>query len=223
MLNNINAVIFDLDGTLIDSMWIWRDIDVEYMKRYNLRMPEGFEEDLEGKSFTETAQFFLDVFPELPRTIDEVKKDWTDMAYESYTKKVSLKKGAYNFLQFLKRKGIKCGIATSNGRELVNATLDTLGITDFFGSIRTACEVAAGKPAPDVYLEVAKDLQMNPENCLVFEDIPNGILAGKNAGMAVCAIDDEFSKELEYKKRKMANYYIYSYDDVLSKQYEVLL
>ena len=79
-----------------------------------------------------------------------------------------------------------------------------------------------GKPAPDVYLKAAESLQTSPENCLVFEDVPMGILAGKNAGMKVCAVEDEFSKVQEKKKRELADYYIQNYNDIQDKTYEVL-
>ncbi len=81
-------------------------------------------------------------------------------------------------------------------------TLEALKITSLFDSVRTACEVESGKPAPDVYLLVAKDMGVTPERCLVFEDVPMGILAGKNAGMKVCAVEDDFSKPQERKKRE---------------------
>jgi len=222
MLENKDAVIFDLDGTLVDSMWIWPTVDIDYLAKYDLIMPPGFHQPMEGMSYTETAQYFLDTFPTLERSVEEIKQEWTEMAYDSYTTKVPLKPGAYEFVSGLKEQGFKCAIATSNGRELVNATLKALGILDFFDSICTACEVAAGKPAPDVYLKAAGDLQVDPAHCLVFEDIPNGIMAGRNAGMTVCAVEDDFSKELTLKKRQLAHYYIQSYDDIRNKQYEVL-
>ena len=116
----------------------------------------------------------------------------------------------------------KIGIATSNGRILVEDTLKALEAAELFDVVRTACEVAKGKPAPDVYLLAAKDMEVDPGRCLVFEDVPMGILAGKNAGMKVCAVDDEFSRYQEEKKRSLADYYIYSYDDIKNETYEVL-
>ena len=94
----------------------------------------------------------------------------------------------------MQRSGVKLGIATSNNREIAEAALQAQNLSGFFDSVRTSCEVAAGKPAPDVYLRVAGDLDVLPQDCLVFEDVPNGILAGKNAGMEVCAVDDAFSR-----------------------------
>ena len=77
-----------------------------------------------------------------------------------------------------------------------------------------------GKPAPDIYLKVAGDLSVSPAQCLVFEDVPAGILAGKRAGMTVCAIDDEFSREMEEEKRQLADYFIYDYHQILKRKVE---
>lgn len=222
MLKGIEAVIFDIDGTLIDSMWIWTNIDDLFLAKYNLKEPEGFHEGMEGKSYSETAQYFLDLFPSLPHTREELEQEWYDMAYEIYTTQMELKKGAYEFVVEMHNKGIKLGIATSNNRSLAEGMLKNNGVFDYIGSIWTSCEAKAGKPNPAVYLHVAQDLGVAPEKCLVFEDVPNGILAGKNAGMKVCAVEDEFSKPQEDKKRELADYYIQDFDDIKNNTYEVL-
>lgn len=222
MLNNIEAVIFDVDGTLIDSMWVWKRIDDLFLEKYHLEEPEGFHEGMEGKSYSETADYFLELFPTLPHTRQELEDEWTEMAYEIYTTQMELKKGAFEFIQELKNKGIKLGIATSNNRELAEGTLRHCKILDMFDSVWTSGEAKAGKPDPAVYLCVAEALQIAPENCLVFEDIPMGILAGKNAGMKVCAVQDVDSINQEDKKRALADYYIQDYDDIKNNTYEVL-
>ena len=84
----------------------------------------------------------------------------------------------------------------------------------------TSSEVAAGKPAPDVYLKVADGMNVDPKNCLVFEDVINGILAGKNAGMEVCAVADDFTKADEAEKKAAADYFIRDFFDVLKNTYE---
>lgn len=200
MLENINAVIFDLDGTIVDSMWVWTAIDEEYVRNYQLELPQNFHKAIEGMSYTETAQYFLDTFPQLTMSLETLKSDWTNMAFKKYTEEVSLKEGMYEFLKDLQERGIRMGIATSNGRELVEAVMKAKGVDCFFSCVVTSCEVNAGKPAPDVYLKAAKYLKTEPEHCLVFEDVPMGILAGKNAGMKVCAVEDAFSKPQEAKK-----------------------
>lgn len=214
MLTGKKAVIFDMDGSLIDSMWLWPKVDEIYMTKYDLTMPETFHKDIEGMSFTETAQYFVDTFPTLHRTVDEIKKEWQELTLEMYCTKVPLKPGAKTFLQKMKDAGIRLGIATSNSKELAEAALKALHVRDFFDTVRTACEVEKGKPAPDVYLKAAEDLQVKPEECLVFEDVPSGIKAGKNAGMTVCAVDDAFSAPDEAEKRELADYYIYDYAEV---------
>ena len=175
LLKDVDAVIFDMDGTLIDSMWIWPDIDDVYLEKYHLTKPDNFHEGMEGMSYTEVAQYFLKCFPTLSMAIDEVMDEWTQMAHERYVTQVDMKKGALEFLHTLKKAGIKTGIATSNGRTLVDDTLEALNIRSLFDSVKCACEAGAGKPAPDVYLLTAEDMGVKPERCLVFEDVPMGI------------------------------------------------
>ena len=215
------AVIFDLDGTLVDSMWMWEDIDIEYLGRFGISLPSDLQKAIEGMSFSETAAYFKERFS-LPCTLEEIKADWNRMAYEKYAREVPLKPGAGRFLAEMKRQGIPMGIATSNSMELVRAVLGRHRIADCFGTICIGCQVAKGKPAPDIYLKAAADLGVRPEECLVFEDVPMGILAGKNAGMEVCAVEDAFSEDQREEKRRLADYYIRSYDEILDGTYEVL-
>lgn len=214
MLKNINAVIFDLDGTLIDSMWMWKDIDIEFLNKYGLVLPNNLQTEIEGMSFTETAHYFKNRF-DLSESIDEIKKIWHEMAWKKYEEEVTVKEGALSFLKYLKENGIKTGIATSNSKELVDLIIRKHELKEYFHTVRTSCEVPKGKPSPDIYLLVANDLQVKPEECLVFEDVVQGITAGKNANMKVCAVYDEFSeKDIEEKKR-LSDYYIRSYNDIL--------
>lgn len=222
MLKDIEAIIFDVDGTLIDSMWIWENIDELFLEKYNLEKPEGFHEGMEGKSYSETAQYFLDLFPELPHTREEIEAEWHQMAFEIYTTKIQLKKGAFDFIKEMRDAGKKLGIATSNERDLAEGVLIHNKVFDYFDSVWTSDEAKAGKPAPDVYLKVAESLGVAPERCLVFEDVPKGIMAGKNAGMKVCAVEDAFSKPQNDLKRELADFYIQDYDDIKNKTYEVL-
>ena len=213
MFNDIEAVIFDLDGTLIDSMWVWEKVDEEYFARFNIEQPKEFNSEIEGRSFRETAEYFKSRF-KIPRSIEEIEDDWNRMAWDKYEHEVPLKKGVMKFLQFLKKNKIKMGIATSNSRELVELVTKANGISDFFDYICTATEVQKGKPEPDIYLKVAKGLNKNPKKCLVFEDVVNGIIAGKRANMKVCAVYDESSKESTTKKIKYADYYVENFSDI---------
>ena len=210
MLQNKKAVIFDLDGTLVDSMWMWKAIDIEYLGKFGIDLPPTLQKDIEGMSFSETAVYFKETF-QIADSLEKIKSDWNRMAYEKYTKEVALKAGAKEFLDYCKVKGIKLGIATSNSRELVDATLEALNIRDYFDCVMTACEVEKGKPAPDIYLAVANKVLVQPSECLVFEDIEMGILAGKNAGMEVCAVEDDFSMDQMELKKNLADYYVKDY------------
>lgn len=101
---------------------------------------------------------------------------------------------------------------------MVDAIKHRLNFQDYFHCIVTSAEVNVGKPAPDVYLEAAKQLNVSPENCLVFEDIPMGMLAGKNAGMKVCGVHDYSSMDQEDLKKKHCDYYIQSFHDLFFYQ-----
>lgn len=124
-------------------------------------------------SFSETAVYFKERF-NLPDSLDQIKSDWNKMAWDKYLYEVPLKEGVIELLEYLKQNNIPAGIATSNSRELVNLIIDKHNISGYFSSIRTSCEVEKGKPSPDIYLLVAMDLKVEPERCLVFEDVIQG-------------------------------------------------
>ncbi len=216
MLENIEAVLFDLDGSLVDSMWIWQEIDVEYLHKFGIEFPEKLQTEIEGMSFTETALYFKEKF-QIPDSLEQIKSDWTRMAWNKYTYQVPLKKGALEFITYCHENNIRLGIATSNSRELVENVIHVLGIRDYFDSIVTGCDVEKGKPSPDIYLETAKRCHTAPDKCLVFEDIVPGILAGKAAGMKVCAVDDDYSSRQKEEKKKLSDYFITDYFDIMSK------
>ena len=222
MLEGIKGIIFDLDGTMVDSMWMWRGIDNEFMNAHGLEMTDDLETAIEGMSFRETAEYFVRTYP-LQETVEELMDIWVQMAIDKYQNEVPVKPGLILFLQEMKKRGIRMGIATSNARILLDAVADAHGFYDYMDGMLTANEVKRGKPAPDVFLAVAEKIGIAPADCLVFEDIPQGIRAGLAAGMKVCAVFDEYSKAQEAEKRTLAHYYIDSYDQVLDGSYERLL
>ncbi len=207
MLNNKDAVIFDLDGSLVDSMWIWREIDIEYLARFGILLPDDLQDAIQGMSFSETAMYFKERF-KIPDSIEQMKADWNQMAWDKYANEVPLKPGIKEFLEGCKENHIKLGIATSNSRELVNNIATVHSLENYFSCIMTGCEVDRGKPFPDIYLAVAKQLGVKPDRCLVFEDIIPGIMAGKSAGMEVCAVEDAYSAHDREHKCELADYYI---------------
>ncbi|MGN0344516.1 MAG: HAD family hydrolase [Lachnospiraceae bacterium] len=221
MLEGIKGIIFDLDGTMVDSMWMWRGIDNEFMAEHSLEMTDDLELAIEGMSFRETAEYFVRTYP-LQETVEELMDIWVQMAIDKYQHEVPIKPGLMHFLDEMKVRGIRMGIATSNARILLDAVANAHGFYDYMDGVLTANEVKRGKPAPDVFLAVAEKIGVEPADCLVFEDIPQGIRAGLSAGMKVCAVSDEYSRAQEAEKRALAHYYIDSYEQVLDESYERL-
>ena len=213
MLEGIKACFFDMDGTIIDSMWMWKDIDIRFLGERGIELPGDLQKRIEGKSFSETAVFFKEEF-ELSESLDEIKSIWNDMAKEAYCNRVQLKEGVLEFLKELKAKGISTGIATSNSLELALGCLRALDVEQYFDTVVTGCCVGVGKPAPDIYLKCANDCQVNPKECLVFEDVLAGIESGHNAGMKVCAVYDEYSESTDDLKKQTADYYINSFKEI---------
>lgn len=214
MLNNIKAVLFDLDGTLVESMSMWGDIDVDYLKKFHIPVPEGLQKAIEGLSMYQTAVYFKENFA-IEDSLENIMDEWNRMAYKKYTTEIPLKPGVRAFLDVLKSKNIPCGIATSNSRILTEAILKSHQVENYFSVMVTGDEMTNGKPDPEVYLEAARKLGVAPEHCLVFEDIPFGIMAGKRAGMTVCAVEDDYSMNDMEEKIRLADFYIKSYEELL--------
>jgi HAD superfamily hydrolase (TIGR01509 family) len=216
MLDNIKAIIFDVDGTLVDSMWIWKQVDIDFLKRRKTELPIDLQKDIEGLSYTSTAEYFKERF-KLPETVEEIKEEWRVMADDFYNNIIPLKAGVKELLQIIREHNLKIGIATSNSRELVETMIKKHEIGKYFDSIRTSCEVPRSKPFPDVYLQAAKDLDVMPENCLVFEDTVAGATAAKAAGMRVVVIYDELSAESRSHLEQLSELYIMDFHEFISK------
>lgn len=214
MLDHIKAVIFDLDGTLVESMSMWKDIDVEYLKKFNLPVPENLQQDIEGLNMYQTAVYFKETF-NIPDRLEDIMATWNAMAFEKYTCEIPLKPGVRPFLEALEKKHIPCGIATTNSRFLTEAILTSHRIDSFFSVIVTGDEITKGKPDPEIYLKASEKMNVSPEECLVFEDIPYGIMAGKQAGMRVCAVEDVYSVKDREEKLRLADFYIDNYEELL--------
>ena len=123
MLENRKAVIFDLDGTLVDSMWMWKEIDIEYLAKFGLECPDDLQKVIEGMSFSETAVYFKERF-HIKDSLDEIKQDWIRMSLNKYKYEVTLKPGVKEFLDWADGRGMAMGIATSNGKDMVFAIED---------------------------------------------------------------------------------------------------
>lgn len=216
MFKNIEACIFDLDGTLVDSMTMWKQIDIDYLAKFGIDLPEDLQQSISGLSFHETAVYFQNRFGITDDT-ETIESTWNSMAEDYYRYKVPLKSGVPEFLAKLKEKGYKTGIATSNSTELLEIVLEALNIRQYFDEIHTAGEVAKGKPAPDIYLLVADRLRTEPDKCMVFEDLCVGINGAIAAGMKTCAVEDRFSACEREEKKRLSDYFIDDYTEIINK------
>ena len=213
-MNNIKAAIFDLDGTLVDSMWVWEQIDIEFLNSKGYTPPSDLKDDITHLTFRQTAEYFKNRF-NLCESIDEITSSWNDMAYDFYSSKVALKEGVVQFFEKLKSLDIKIGLATSNSLPLLEATLKNNGIYHLFDAITVTDEVKKSKNNPDVYLLCANKLNVSPENCIVFEDIIAAVQGAKLAGMKVIGVYDKYSEDQKEILTKTCDKYIYTYNELL--------
>lgn len=212
-INKKTALIFDMDGTLVDSMGMWKEIDIEYLGRFGYSIPDDLQQSIAGMCFHDTAVYFKNRF-NIPDSLEKMEKDWNDMAEYKYGHDIKLKPGVKELLMYCKNRGIKLGIATSNSRVLTMIMLKAQGLDSVFDYVLTGCDSLKSKPDPEIYLTAAKALNVEPSDCMVFEDIVQGIMAGKNAGMTVVAVDDPYSQYCITEKQGLADYYLYSYEDI---------
>ena len=213
MFKDIKAAIFDMDGTLIDSMWVWKTVDIEYLMKRNITPPDDLRENIEHLSFSETAKYFKERF-NLNESIEAIMAEWNDIALKEYTNNVKLKPGAKEFLTLLKSNEIKIGLATSNCDMLLEVALKNNNIYDYFDCITTTNEVNRGKNFPDVYLLCAEKLEVAPAKCIVFEDILPAVIGAKAAGIKVIGVHDLYSENQKEDIMRLADLYIFQYNEL---------
>ena len=218
---NICGAVFDMDGTILDSMGMWQDIDRRYLARFGTAAPADLQRRIEGFSVPETARYFKDAFG-IPDSMEEIVAAWNEMAREEYLFYLQLKPGAEAYLRRLRESGVKLGIATTNYRDLTEACLKRLGILALFDAVETSAEVEKGKPDPEIFLEAAEAMGTAPEDCVVFEDLPAGLLAGKRAGMRTVAVWDPAAAAVDEQKRAMADAYAASWEEWMKETAEDL-
>lgn len=206
MFDSVKGVIFDLDGTLVDSMWIWTKIDLDFIEALGLEIAPGeLMKDVAHFSFHETANYFRTKFG-LPQSVEEIKTLWIDAAEHEYANNVFLKAGAREFLAELRAKGIKMAVATSNTRQLLSACLDANNIRDYFDALVTTDDsLAKSKAEPDVYLLAARSMGIAPADIVVFEDVPHAMRGARAAGMRVVAVKDDHTDLSELQAAELAD------------------
>ncbi|HNQ43349.1 MAG TPA: HAD family phosphatase [Candidatus Cloacimonadota bacterium] len=209
-----NAIIFDLDGTLIDSMRLWRNVDQEFLVSRGVTVPADLFDHLpHGNSFIHTAQYFKDRFA-LSESAEEIMQIWTDMVSRHYSMDMALKPGAGDFVKRLFDQGYKIGLGTSNSYELAEKALTLNKIWPYFHAVTTGDMNLMGKPYPDIYLHCAQKLEVMPEDCIVIEDTLSGVQAGLAAGMTVIGIHDPDSIEQHERMKALAHAFCLDYVDL---------
>ena len=204
------GAIFDLDGTILDSMGVWRQIDVEFLGRRGISVPPDYLEAITPLGFDRAAEYTIRRFS-LPESREEIVREWYLMAENAYRYQVELKEGAGEWLNRLKSLNIPLAVATSSDEALFVPALKRTGIYDCFDAFVTVKEVARGKGFPDIYEKAAGRIGCVPEQCVVFEDILQGIRGAKMGGFCAVAVYDEDSAHEEQAMRDAADYFIYSF------------
>ena len=182
----IEAVVFDLDGVLLDSEQLWDETREQLAKERGGRWHDRAQRDMMGMSSREWSRYMHETIG-LPESPEDINREVVERLAAAYREQLPVIPGAREAVERLAARW-PLGLASSSNRELIDLALELLGVRRLFKATVSSEEVARGKPAPDVYLEAARRLGVDPAHTAAIEDSHNGILAAKAAGMRVIAI-----------------------------------
>ena len=182
----IAAVVFDMDGVLIDSEQLWDEVREQLARERGGRWNERAQADMMGMSSTEWSRYMHDVIG-LAEPPGEINAEVVRRLLARYRESLPLMPGAVEAVERLAARWL-LGLASSSNREVIDTVLELAGIAHYFRATVSSEEVEHGKPAPDVYLEAARRLGVDPTSCAAVEDSTNGIRSARAAGMRVIAI-----------------------------------
>ena len=185
----LSLIIFDLDGVLADSEPSWNDIDAQLLSEYGATYRGEYHREVLGVSYSIALEFYKNAFG-IDAPTDEMMRRRGEIAAEFFANRVGLFPNARQVLEQLRQMDLRLAVATSSVSESARPFLDRHQLTKFFEIIVTGDEVEHGKPAPDIYLAVAKKLRVRPDACLVIEDSLSGVASAKAAKMIVASIPD---------------------------------
>lgn len=192
----VKAAIFDLDGTLLDSMYYWRHMFEIFLEGYGKKPKPDLKDKLKPLSLQESADVFRLEYG-VPGSTDEVAEGINKVLEERYFHTIEAKPHVREFLELLQKNGVKICAATATDRYLVEAALKRTGLYGYFSQIYTCTEVGRGKEFPDIYLKAMEFMGERQEDTVVFEDAYYAIKTAKAAGFYVVAMADETTKEDE--------------------------
>lgn len=207
---DFNAAIFDLDGTILDSMDVWEHIDIQFLKKRNLPVPENYVTEICARSFEEAAQYTIDLFG-LQETVEGIIEEWNNMAVEEYSNYVGLLPYALDYLLCLKEHGIKLAVATGLPEKLYMPCLKNNSILELFDALCSTDEVQRGKEYSDVFELAARKLGVAPEHCIVFDDVLPAIKSAKAASMLAGGIYDKYSADQRAEIERIADIYLLNF------------
>ena len=205
--HDIKAVIFDMDGTLIDSTGIWHEIDKAFFAKRNMELPSDYAQHIVHLGLTQAAVYTKETY-RLGESIQDIMKEWHDMSIDMYKYHVPLKDGALELLELFKDNGIKMAIATANDEPLYRPCIERLGIGDYFDEIADVNTAKEGKQSAKIYLDLAKKLGAEPQNTLVLEDMPTCVKTAFKSGFITVAVYDNASKAYDKEKKDNSTLFI---------------
>lgn len=210
-MNHLKGMIFDLDGTLFDSMQMWNEIDTQFLTKRGFEIPHDYLKTVAAMGPVRAADYTKQKFG-LSDTRDEIIAEWYDMAKHAYHHVITCKPHAKEYLQRMHQKGIKLGIATSCDEQLFVPTLKRCGIFDLFECYTTVAQVSHPKGHPEIYLKTAQKMGVLPHECAVFEDILAGVTGAKAGGFFAVGVQDPHSDPEAEAIMREADLYIKSFD-----------
>lgn len=212
-LQNLEGVIFDLDGTLLDSMYIWSEIGLKFLKNEGVTPPPGAADEFVKLSLVQAAEYYIKNYaPE--KTVMDIVKSINALIEDFYFEQVLLKAGVSEFLEFLKTKNVKMCIATATDRYMVEKALERNGIRDYFSEIFTCTSVGAGKDTSVIYDKALEHLGTPKKNTYVFEDALYAIETANNAGYNIVGISDVSEKSDPEVIKGLCNIFINDYSEI---------
>lgn len=203
-MNQYPFYLFDLDGTLVDSMWIWRSIDKVFLDQRGLPHDPIYLAGLKSLNVQSAATWTKSYF-KLQESEADLVEAWAMLAEKAYTERVELKPGAKAYLTQAKATGKKIGLFTASEGRWVYPLLKRLGIQAFFDEVVFVSDCSGMKDQPTVWLEVAERLGAKREEILVFEDNVESMVAIREAGLALVAIEDESNREDRDQMKTLAS------------------
>lgn len=211
--NSGRAAIFDLDGTLLDSMGVWDRIDEEFLAKRGIAVPDDYMAKVSAMQFMEIAEYTIERFG-LHDTPQALVDEWNAMAEGMYAQIVEPKPHAVEYLRALKDSGAKLAVATTMLPNLRTPALSHAGMIDLFDAVVGVDDAGdRGKEHPDVYLLAAKKVGVDPRHCTVFEDLFAGMRSAKSVGMQVWAVHDDSSDHAWVRICALADGVLFDFDD----------